>query len=658
MPAAVRRLSLPAWTTIAWTVVFVGVSLWWLLSDGRIPFYDSGTHQFTAITYRDAFGDGDPFLWFTAHNPPTYPPLVHLVGALGTVVGGITTTAMIFTANVVFVPLLALGCYGAGTILYDRRAGALATVFALSTPLIISQFHLFLLDAPQTALVALSVWLILASKRFSDDTLSFLAGVATGFALMTKNTTAFFLAGLLAVVVLRGGWRNRRGIVLYAAGALIVAGAWYAVHLRDQLKFAGGAAVSGSTLIQYDPPAFSFADLTWYVWNAANFQLYLPLSLLAVAGIVTAFARILPRPKRDDQMPEFLAGCFIGWLVTDLLANNDPRYTMPLLVYVAVIAVGWTTQIARQWVRRGAMGVVVVVSLVTFVSSAFGVGPTWTIDLGTVKGDNQEGRVTILNPEGFLVGGPKDAGHLKDLLVRAHAEGVRQVSVDRGSAVAPYFNVPGLSVAVRSAGLTFTTGNEYSSLGPDDVYLTLAPHGSVKAPPCTVLPDGDLYFLKGPDVRPLNEADNLWCPTDPGRTYAAQDAAAARVPTAQERRLREEMQTILDRAREQGFTQAYFEDSIVSTPWFGGAAALNAQAEKAGLQPPPGGHVAELSPTEGLYFYIAPKPDRTFPEPCLKLPDGNGVIVFRGNDKQTTTYADNLYCPTRTPPAYKAPLAS
>jgi hypothetical protein len=656
VPSALRRISRPGWGAIAATVLFLATTLWWLLEDGRIPIYDSGAHQFTALTYRDAFGNGDPFLWFTAHNPPTYPPLVHLVGALATVFGGISTTTMVFGANLFFVPALALGCYLAGAVLYDRRAGALAAVFALCTPLIVVQFHLFMLDAPQAAMTALAVGLILACRRFERDWVGFAAGLATGGALMTKNTSAFFLLGLLGLVFLRGGWRNRRGLVFFAVGVALIAGAWYVVHLKDQLKYAGGAAVAGSSVLQYDPPALSFADLTWYAWDAANHLLFLPLCLFVLAGIVPAIQRLLPRPSRDDQMLEFLGGGLFGWFVTDLLANNDPRYTMPTIVYLAVIGTGWMTQVSRVRWRRLALGVFLAVCGVTFVSTAFGIGPTLKIGDGGSY-ENLRGQVTFLNPDVYLVGKPERAGDMVGVLKAAHAAGVRQVAVDRNSAGAPFFNVPGLSVALREAKLRFTPRAEYTALGPKDIYIVLAPHGSIAAPPCTVVPDGDVYFERGSDVRPLAQATNLWCPRDPDRTYAVAGAQAARTPTAQDTRLRDAMQTMLDAASRQGLKHVFFEDSVASLPYYGGAADLYAQAAKAGMTPPAGGLLANLSAQDGLYVYVSGT-GKTYPKACLTLPDpAQEIIAFKGTDKQTPIYADNLYCPTFTPPEYQAPLA-
>lgn len=108
-----------------------------------------------------------------------------------------------------FVPLLAVSCFGVGRLVYGSDlAGLLAALFALGTPMIISEFHEFLLDPQQAAIVAASVWAILACRGFERPGVAALAGILSGLAMLTKQTSIVFLAGPLAIVVARGGWRN------------------------------------------------------------------------------------------------------------------------------------------------------------------------------------------------------------------------------------------------------------------------------------------------------------------------------------------------------------------------------------------------------------------------------------------------------------------
>jgi hypothetical protein len=75
------RASAPALVTAGVTVLFLLVAAWWPASDERIPDFDSGKHMLFALQFNSAWAEGDllaPFTDFTA-----YPPLVHIVGALG-----------------------------------------------------------------------------------------------------------------------------------------------------------------------------------------------------------------------------------------------------------------------------------------------------------------------------------------------------------------------------------------------------------------------------------------------------------------------------------------------------------------------------------------------------------------------------------------------
>jgi 4-amino-4-deoxy-L-arabinose transferase-like glycosyltransferase len=96
----------------------------------------------------------------------------------------------------VFVPLLALGCYQAGRLLFNSAAGLLAVLFALGSPLLIDQFHVFILDPQLTALVAVSVWLILASEHFSRVDVAAVAGVVGGLGMLVKEPFAPDRAGV------------------------------------------------------------------------------------------------------------------------------------------------------------------------------------------------------------------------------------------------------------------------------------------------------------------------------------------------------------------------------------------------------------------------------------------------------------------------------
>src|SRR5205823_7979171 len=86
-------------------LAFVAMTLWWLTQDTRVQDWDNGLHTLAAFSIHDEIASGNLTGWFTDFN--TYPPLVHLVGALGVFIAGRSPMSVIFASNVVFVPLLA-----------------------------------------------------------------------------------------------------------------------------------------------------------------------------------------------------------------------------------------------------------------------------------------------------------------------------------------------------------------------------------------------------------------------------------------------------------------------------------------------------------------------------------------------------------------------
>ncbi len=161
-----------------------------------------------------------------------YPPFAYLVGSLGITIGGVGVAPPIVAENLVFVTLLALGCYKVGRLAFSPLAGLLAVVFALGSPLIAAQFHVFMTDAPETAMVAVSVWLVIASEGFTKLRACALAGVAVGLGMLTKEPFPIFVLGVGLVTLGRGGRRAWPGVAVFAAIALAIALPWYIPRAR------------------------------------------------------------------------------------------------------------------------------------------------------------------------------------------------------------------------------------------------------------------------------------------------------------------------------------------------------------------------------------------------------------------------------------------
>jgi hypothetical protein len=393
------------------TIGYIALTTWWVLRDKAIPGGgDPGIHLNTAGTAGDLIADFDLGGLLDLGPVGTeffYPPLVHLVGgippALGLAVQDWGTVAM----NIVFVPMLVAGVYLTGKRVFNPLAGLLAVCFALGTPMVLSLFHVFALDAPLAGTIALTFAALLYSDRFERRRETILAGALVGIALLVKPPAALYLIGPVAVMLVGGGWRQWQNMLLGAAAVLIVAGPYYLIHLNEVLD-TGQETTVGSEIGRIgtygDRDArISYDNLTWYAWGAVNLQYYVPLLALFGAGVVMAL-----RDFRRRGIAELLAGVAVTYLVLALfLSIRDVRYTLPLVVYVAVLGTGWITLLRRDALRAGVIAFLAAVVTANVLASVTKVPDVRvTLPGTTLELDNDPGTLTFFDDRGYFVGPP------------------------------------------------------------------------------------------------------------------------------------------------------------------------------------------------------------------------------------------------------------
>jgi hypothetical protein len=502
------------------TLAFLGVAVWWLTQETRTPDFDSATHTLYSFTVYERIAHGEWSALF--HEWNTYPPLGHLIGAIGVAIGGHRTFAVILALNLVFVPLLAVSCYGVGRLIAGPLAGLLAVIFALGTPMIVSEAHEAYLDPTQAAFVAAAVWGILASERFRRWGVAALAGLATGLALMTKETSPVFLAGILVVVLARGGWRHWRGLLAYAILAGVVAGPWYWDHrtLVHELFLAHSAtanAVEANPFGGPYPTLFSLKNVTWYFWDAANIQLRAGLLVLFLAGTVVAIRSCIKNWRPRNLYPELLGGAFVSWAGMTWLTHKDPRYDLSALIYVAVLGTAWIVALGPR-VRPWLLGLLGVSVAASFASVAFGLGGAGYQLRVAAPGAHDKTAlgaryVTLYSTSGWLRGAPDNHdGNVLALMRQLRRAGVKGVAF---CCVNPVdFSIVGLQLFAIEAGIPDlgTSPADLATLGPHDVFLAAHVQMPGEPPPCQTFDGVGIYAQLGnPLATPFAQAQFI-CP--------------------------------------------------------------------------------------------------------------------------------------------------
>jgi 4-amino-4-deoxy-L-arabinose transferase-like glycosyltransferase len=485
--ALIPDWSAPAWGAIGVTSVFIGLTCWWLTQDRSIPIYDAGYDLNTAIKYHNMLQSGNllgPF-----NHTLVYPPLAFLVGASGAFIGGVNVSSPIIAENVVFVSLLTLGCYQTGRLLFGAWSGLLAVIFAVGSPLLIAQFHVFMLDAPEAGLVAVSMWLILASEDFSRTRVAGVAGLVLGCGLLVKAQFPLYVIGIVLAALAFGGWRNWRGLAVFAALAFIIGAPWYIDHfsnLSEIWRLAGVNAAPGNA-----PPILSTANLLWYFWNTLNSLLLAPLFLLVLGGSIWTIIALYRREEARALRLEFLAGGFIAWLAISLTVHHDIRYSMPLLPYLAVLGTGWIVHLPRA-ARLATAAVLVLAVAANTLGSTFGVGGQVEAKLlSPSTTDPLSNRIVLYSNQGALgVAGPRRDGDVPGLLRALHSSGVRVVNWSAKESSGPDFSSEGLKPLAMIAGLELGSRTLTLMGNPGNAVLVHDPVAIGAPAACTRLSDG------------------------------------------------------------------------------------------------------------------------------------------------------------------------
>jgi 4-amino-4-deoxy-L-arabinose transferase-like glycosyltransferase len=377
---ALRRLrALAAWQhrdalIIGLTVLAItALNMLWVALEPRPPHWDKARHLTTSLVYHDTFGSTSLLHWLHAYY--TYPPLVYWVTDTFYVAFGSSAIWVAVFSQAIFLAILAFSTYGIGKQLWSRRVGLLAALFVLTSPMLVSQFKDYMLDAPLTAMVALALYFLIKADAFRERRSSVLFGAACGLGMLTKWNFALSIAlpGLVAVIVAVGTSLGSRSttrianVLMAGATGFAIAGWWY-VHnfstfIRDTTK---GEAAAGS--FEGDPRIASLNSFLWYAWNLLTNQLYLIPFLFFVAGVVMLFRK--KGAARTNLYPLLLiAGTYVAYT---LLHNKDDRYTEPMLPAVAVLATYWLDGLrprARAWASRG----IAAYGAATFLAISFGI---------------------------------------------------------------------------------------------------------------------------------------------------------------------------------------------------------------------------------------------------------------------------------------------
>jgi 4-amino-4-deoxy-L-arabinose transferase-like glycosyltransferase len=300
-------------------------NLIWISLDDRPLYWDSASHATSALRIADAFEDS--VLRALARIPfltGAYPPFYQFIVALFFLVFGKTIDAAQW-ANVPAIAILLAATYGIARTVLKPLPAAAASLTAGFSPMALWLSRETMIDFWLMALVTVAIWVLLKTKEFSHRGWAVLFGLSCGLGMLTKWTFVFFVAG----PALWFARKNMKNATIAAVIAISLAAYWYipgSAFLSGLLRFN-----RAQSLTEGDPNPLSFEALIFYVRALEGSQLFLPLFVAFLAGLVLLLFNF------ERRWIPILLWMMGGWLGLLLFQNKDPRYTAPLLPAVALV---------------------------------------------------------------------------------------------------------------------------------------------------------------------------------------------------------------------------------------------------------------------------------------------------------------------------------
>jgi Dolichyl-phosphate-mannose-protein mannosyltransferase/LmeA-like phospholipid-binding len=347
------------WGAVAagWLLLAV-VATVWLTVDRRPPEWDHANHLERAVLCTQDLRAGD---WRAIFERSSfYPPLAMCVaGAAGLVLPADVA------ATVALLGFLAVGMaavYLLGRLAAAGRTGVAAALLFGSAPFVVYSTLHFQLDLPLAAMVALALVTLLATDDFRRPGVSVALGIVCGLGMLTKPTFVLYVAPPAVLLLVRGGRRAMRGVMLATVVAAALSLPWFGPRLLGL-----GAQVDArafSQAAETHPDVLSGDALTFYP-RLLGQQIGFATVVLLVLGAVVAVLR---------RQWFLLIAAFAPVVVLELIRNKNLRYSLPLIGGLAVIAALGLEALPGR-LRRAVALVLVLVGLVQVSAVATGVPP-------------------------------------------------------------------------------------------------------------------------------------------------------------------------------------------------------------------------------------------------------------------------------------------
>lgn len=291
--------------------------------------------------------------------PPLYPALLAMVYA----VSGVSQASAVFT-NALFYLALLMGSYRLGRRSLGAGGALIATALVGVLPEIAFWGRQVMTDVPATAMLVWSVAMFLDYRAERSGGQLYASGLFVLAAVWLKLTMCFLLPVLaLSVLIVDGRhiWRSPRhwGVLMLGVVGLLPL-IWLTLHF-GQTNMQSVAHVPDGQASR-----LSLANWLWYPRRLPG-MIGWPLCVGDLLALFVGGSVLLRRRRLGAEWLFLIAWVAVGYLFFSVVDLKDPRFVIPVLPPLALIAVrGLQHLLAPSW-RVGAHGMALVLAATTLV---------------------------------------------------------------------------------------------------------------------------------------------------------------------------------------------------------------------------------------------------------------------------------------------------
>jgi len=341
----------------------------------------------------------------------TFPPLVYLDTLVFYILFGKSKIISI-ASFLVFYLILIFSTYFTGSLLFNRDTGFLAGLAVPAPPLVALSSHLYILDFPLAAMVALSIFLLFKSEFFRQKKWTILFFISLGLACLTKPSAMQYLAAPFILVFLFFAWAQLKdpgtrwkflssffSLMIISVLCFYLANSQpFKESIQKLIKFPRGdfflpyvlfififiAGIIIVSILKLDEGTKNFSAgflifliVIWHYYGMHLFEIYNYMQHSAIIGHINERRHILeslrqymdffqgrfltlfliigllafPFLKKTREQKILLFGFIVSTLVIFFTPVANTRYYVPLAVYSALFACYWIPKIRFSWIR-------------------------------------------------------------------------------------------------------------------------------------------------------------------------------------------------------------------------------------------------------------------------------------------------------------------